>query len=82
MTENETNEQNLKITNCISKIDDELKDRFKALYTIQSICKDFDEEEVAEIRKLEIQYENKYKQIYSQRERIINSKDTLPDEII
>ena len=82
MTENETNEQNLKITNCISKIDDELKDRFKALYTIQSICKDFDEEEVAEIRKLEIQYENKYKQIYSQRERIINSKDPLPDEII
>lgn len=65
MTENETNEQNLKITNCISKIDDELKDRFKALYTIQSTCKDFDEEEVAEIRKLEIQYENKYKQIYS-----------------
>jgi len=82
MTENETNEQNFKITNCISKIDDELKDRFKALYTIQSICKDFDEEEVAEIRKLEIQYENKYKQIYSQRERIINSKDPLPDEII
>jgi hypothetical protein len=82
LTENETNEQSLKITSAISKMDDELKDRFKALYTIQSLCKDFDEEETKEIRKLELMYENKYKDIYAQRERIINSKDALPEEII
>jgi hypothetical protein len=63
-------------------MDDELKDRFKSLYTIQSLCKDFDEEETKEIRKLELLYESKYKDIYSQRERIINSKDALPEEII
>lgn len=78
MTEEETNEQNLKITNCITNMDAELKDRFKALFILQETCKDFDEEEQKEIRKLEIEYENKYKQIYAQRERIINSKDTLP----
>jgi hypothetical protein len=59
-------------------MDAELKDRFKALYVLQETCKDFDEEEQNEIRKLEIEYELKYKQIYAQRERIINSKDTNP----
>lgn len=59
-------------------MDDEVKDRFKALYKLQECCKEFDEEEIAEVRKLEIEYENKYKAIYAQRERIINSKDTLP----
>jgi len=78
LTEDETNEQNLKIASAINKMDDELKDRFKALYSIQSLCKDFDEEESKEIRKLEILYEDKYKDIYMQRERIINSKDPLP----
>jgi len=58
-------------------MDDELKERFKALYMLQNICKDLDEDEVKEVRKLEIEYENKYKSIYAQRERLINSKDTL-----
>lgn len=34
MTEEETNEQNLKITNCITNMDAELKDRFKALFIL------------------------------------------------
>jgi len=63
-------------------MDDELKDRFKALYVLQETCKDLDEEEQKEIRKFELEYENKYKQIYAQRERIINSKDTLPTELV
>lgn len=63
-------------------MDDELKDRFKALYVLQETCKDLDEEEQKEIRKLELEYESKYKQIYAQRERIINSKDTLPTELV
>jgi len=58
-------------------MDEELKERFKALYMLQNICKDLDEDEVKEVRKLEIEYENKYKSIYAQRERLINSKDTL-----
>lgn len=59
-------------------MDEELKERFKALYMLQNICKDLDEDEVKEVRKLEIEYENKYKSIYAQRERLINSKDTIP----
>jgi len=46
-------------------MDDELKERFKALYMLQNICKDLDEDEVKEVRKLEIEYENKYKSIYA-----------------
>lgn len=35
MTEDEQNEQNLKITKCINNMDNEFKDRFKALYVLQ-----------------------------------------------
>ena len=77
-TEAEHDEQKLKVTNHINKMDNEIKDRFKALFVLQEKLGDFDEEEENEIRKLELIYENKYKEIYAQRERIINSKDTLP----
>ena len=82
MSEEEQNEQSLKVTKAINNMDDELKGRFKALYILQETCKDFDEEEQKEIRKLELEYENKYKMIYAQRERIINSKDPLSAEMI
>lgn len=68
MTQEEEDQQNFKISDCIDKMDDELKDRFKALKAIQDLCREYDDEENEEIRKLEMDYENKYKEIYSQRE--------------
>ena len=65
MTENDENEHELKVCDHIGKMDDELKDRFKALYKLQAICNDLGEEEENEIRKLELVYEQKYKEIYS-----------------
>lgn len=64
MTQEEEDKQNYKVTDYINKMDDELKDRFKALKAIQDLCRDFDDEENDEIRKLEIVYEGKYKEIY------------------
>lgn len=59
-------------------MDDELKDRFKALKAIQDLCRNYDDEENEEIRKLEILYEGKYKEIYKQRETLVNGKEA-PD---
>lgn len=59
-------------------MDDELKDRFKALKAIQDLCRTYDDEENEEIRKLEILYEGKYKEIYKQRETLVNGKEA-PD---
>ena len=63
-------------------MDNELKDRFKALKTIQDFVHEMDEDEQKEIRKLEIVFEEKYKEIYSMRERIINGKDDLPKDLM
>lgn len=43
---------------------------------------DFDEEEQKEIRKLEIEFENKYKEIYALREQFINAKLDLDQKLI
>lgn len=43
---------------------------------------EMDEEEQKEIRKLEIVFEQKYKEIYAMREKIINGKEGLPDDLI
>jgi len=64
MTQEEEDKQNFKVADYINKMDEELKDRFKALKAIQDLCRDFDDEENEEIRKLEIVYEGKYKEIY------------------
>jgi hypothetical protein len=45
-------------------MDDELKDRFKALKVIQNQLRGADDEEQKEIRKLEVEFESKYQQIY------------------
>lgn len=79
MTEEEEVQQLWKISKAINSMDAELKDRFKALKSIQDIIRDCDEEEQKEIRLLEIEFENKYKEIYSRREQLINGKVT-PDE--
>ena len=43
VADEKTNDQAYKITYAVSKMDDEIKDRFKALYAIQSVCQDFNE---------------------------------------
>ena len=78
MTQEEEDQQNFKVSETISKMDDELKDRFKALKAIQDLCRNYDDEENEEIRKLEILYEGKYKEIYKQRETLVNGKEA-PD---
>jgi hypothetical protein len=45
MGEDEENKQKLKMSKYITKMDDELKDRFKALKAIQDHIHEFDEEE-------------------------------------
>ena len=82
MTQEEEDQQNFKVADHINKMDDELKDRFKALKAIQDLCHEFDDEENEEIRKLELLYENKYKEIYAQRELLINGKEKLPEDLI
>lgn len=68
MNEDEEIKVEHKISKYISEMDAEIKDRFKALKTIQDEIHDFDDEEQKEIRKLEIMFEEKYKDIYALRE--------------
>ena len=75
-------EHELKISKYINEMDDELKDRFKALQAIQSFTREMDEEEAKDIRKLETEYENKYKEIYVLREALINGKSDLDQALI
>lgn len=81
-TEEEEVKHNLKINKFILGMDEELRDRFKALKAIQDLLQEADEEEQAQIRKIEIEFENKYKEIYSIREQIINGKLKLPEDLI
>lgn len=68
MTEDEEVKVEHRISKVITEMDPEIMDRFKALKSIQDNIHDFDEEEQKEIRKLEVIYENKYKEIYALRE--------------
>lgn len=68
-----------KISETINKMDDEIKDRFKALKVIQNECKKFEEEHSVEYRKLEVEFERKYKEIYALRDQVV-AGETLPDE--
>ena len=61
----------------IMEMDDELKERFMALKSIQDYVHEYDDEEQKGIRKLEIEFEEKYKEIYKLREQIINGKMDL-----
>jgi hypothetical protein len=74
MTQEEEDQQNFKISKFIDEIDPELKDRFKALYAISLHCRELDDEEGKEIKQLELQFENKYREIYAMREAVINEK--------
>ena len=54
INEREEAKEQLKISEHIMKMDDEFKERFKALKVIQNMMHDADEEEQKEIRKLEV----------------------------
>lgn len=75
-------EHDLTITKYIQSIDPELRDRFKALHTLQCITKEMDEEETEGIRKLELEFEEKYKQIYATRELLINGKSEIDSALV
>lgn len=64
-SEEEEAAQTHKITSYINDMDEELRDRFKALQMITMDIQKFDDEEQAQIKELELEYENKYKQIYA-----------------
>ena len=61
LTEDEEIKAEHKMSKVIMEMDEELKDRFKALKSIQDNVHDLDKEEQKEIRKLEVLYEEKYK---------------------
>lgn len=77
LTDEEEAEAGLRMSKYITEMDEELRDRFKALKALQDICKELDEEEQKEIKLLELEYENKYKDIYAQREALINGKSDI-----
>jgi hypothetical protein len=52
----------------------EYQGRFKALKVIQNMMHEADEEEQKAIRVLEVEYERKYAEIYSLRNKYINSE--------
>jgi len=56
-------------------MDAELKDRFKAMKSIGDECKVFDDEHSVEYRKLEVEFEKKYKGVYAMRDTLIGGKD-------
>ena len=64
-----------KISKTINDMDAELKDRFKAMLTIQNDIKKYDEEHSREYRKLEVQFEKKYKEVYAIRDQLISGED-------
>ena len=63
-------------------MDDELKDRFKALKAIQDYTKEFDEEESKQIREMEVEFEQKYKDVYRQRDAVVSGKEELNKKLI
>lgn len=65
----------MKMSKYINEMDVELTDRFKALKVLMDDCNDIDEEEQTEYRKLELQFEEKYKEIYAMREKLVNGKN-------
>jgi len=74
LNEDEETEKNFKMSKYIQEMDDELKNQFKALKALQDMLHDADEEEQKEVRKLELEYEEKYKEIYIARDLLINGE--------
>ena len=77
MNEEADAKNDLKTSTHINELDDEFKDRFKALKVIQNMLHEMDEEEQKEVRKQEIIFEEKYKEIYELRRKFINADKGL-----
>ena len=71
-----------KICEHINTIDPELKDRFKALQSIAFEMDALDQTEQDGIKELELEYEEKYKEIYALREALINEKAQIDMELV
>lgn len=80
--QNEENKHNLKVSKFIAEMDQEIRDRFKALKALQDLLTEADEEEQKEIKKMELEFEEKYKEIYRTREQIVNGKLALPADLL
>ena len=80
--ENEEAKHQLKISKYIAEMDEEIRDRFKALKSIQDMLGEADEEEQKEIKKIELEFEERYKEIYRTREQIVNGKLALPADLV
>ena len=63
-------------------MDPEIKDRFKALQAIAFIHKEFDDEETKAVKEFELEFENKYKEIYALREAVINEKAEIDMDLV
>lgn len=70
------------MSNYIREMDDEIKERFMAIKVMEDMIREADKEEQKEIRKLEVQFEDKYKEIYRLREELINGKQPLDKKLI
>jgi hypothetical protein len=64
----------LKLSKYIKEMDVELRERFQALKVMEDQLRKADEDEAKEIRKLEVEYETLYKDIYAEREAIVTGK--------
>jgi hypothetical protein len=82
MNDDEEKKIELRMSTYIREMDEEIRDRFKGLKSIQDGIHSLDEEEEKGIRKLELEFETKYKDIYSLREQLINGKMDLDSKLI
>jgi uncharacterized protein YnzC (UPF0291/DUF896 family) len=64
----------LRMSTYIKEMDAEVRERFMALKVMEDQLKDITKEEQKEIRKLEIEFENKYQEIYRLRTELTLGK--------
>jgi hypothetical protein len=57
-------EAELKISTDITKMPEEVMDRFKAIKVLYDMAGDLDEQEEKEYRALEVKYEKLYREVY------------------
>jgi hypothetical protein len=58
MTQEEEDEMSFKMADYISKMDPEIRDRFKALMAISNMIHEEEQKEEDEIKKLELEFED------------------------
>lgn len=80
--ENAETKLELKISKYIKEMDSEVRERFMALKVMEDMVREADKEETKEIRKLEVDYEEKYKEIYAKRFALISGATTPDAELI